>query len=66
MGLMQGLEFICPVGGIINAALERGLILINAGTHVLRFVPPLIVTKENIDDMIIILEACIRSAAEDC
>lgn len=59
LGLMQGLEFSCPVGEIISQALERGLILINAGTHVLRFVPPLIVSKENIDEMTDILEACI-------
>lgn len=55
-GLMQGLVFNRPVGEIINRALENGLILINAGTHIIRFVPPLIITKEDVDRMIDILK----------
>ncbi len=58
-GLMQGLVFDGPVGGTINKALENGLILINAGTNIIRFVPPLIITKENVDEMISILERSI-------
>lgn len=59
VGLMQGLLFDRPVAEIINKALEKGLLLINAGTHIIRFVPPLIITKENVDDMIDILDECI-------
>lgn len=59
LGLMQGLVFNRPVGDIINKALERGLILINAGTDIIRFVPPLVITKENVDDMITILKTCL-------
>lgn len=59
IGLMQGLVFKEPVGPIINKALEKGLILINAGTNIIRFVPPLVITKENVDQMIAILRACI-------
>lgn len=55
-GLMQGLVFDRPVGDIINRALENGLILINAGADIIRFVPPLIITRENVDEMISILE----------
>ena len=40
LGLMQGLVFSIPAGDIINRALEKGLILINAGTNIIRFVPP--------------------------
>lgn len=58
-GLMQGLVFTKPVGEIINKALENGLILINAGTNIIRFVPPLIITKEDVDHMIEILEPCL-------
>ncbi len=61
MGLMQGLVFDRPVGEIITKALEKGLLLINAGTNIIRFVPPLIITKENVDDMIAILDECIWS-----
>ncbi|MCM1026407.1 MAG: aspartate aminotransferase family protein [Roseburia sp.] len=61
VGLMQGLVFDRPVNGIINRALENGLILINAGPQIIRFVPPLVIQKENIDEMVSILEDCIRS-----
>ncbi len=59
VGFMQGLVFTQPVGDIINRALEKGLLLINAGPNIIRFVPSLIITKENIDDMIAILDSCI-------
>ncbi|MBQ2802900.1 MAG: aspartate aminotransferase family protein [Lachnospiraceae bacterium] len=58
-GLMQGLVFDHPVAEIINKALDKGLILINAGANIIRFVPPLIITRENVDEMIAILEECI-------
>ena len=60
VGLMQGLVLNKPVGEIITKALDKGLILINAGTHIIRFVPPLIITKENVDEMIGILRACLE------
>ena len=58
-GLMQGLVFDKPVNEVIRKALDKGLILINAGTHVIRFVPPLVITKQHVDEMIAILEQCI-------
>ena len=61
MGLMQGLVFDRPVADVINKALENGLILINAGPNIIRFVPPLVITKENVDDMTGILDSCLRS-----
>lgn len=57
LGFMQGLEFSIPVGPIIQKALDKKLILINAGTNIIRFVPPLVITKENIDEMIVILDS---------
>lgn len=50
-GLMQGLILDVPVGEVITKSIESGLIVISAGTNILRFVPPLIITKENIDEM---------------
>ena len=64
-GLMQGLVFDCPVRDVIERALENGLLLINAGADILRFVPPLIISKENVDEMIEILESCIEPPEED-
>ena len=55
IGMMQGLVFKMPVGPVINKALEKGLILINAGTDIIRFVPPLVITKKDVDQMIGIL-----------
>ena len=57
LGLMQGLEFSIPVGPIIQKALEKKLILINAGTNIIRFVPPLVITTENVEEMISILDS---------
>lgn len=62
VGLMQGLYFDHPVGPVINQALEKGLMLINAGPDIIRFVPPLIITKDNVDDMLAILEECIYAS----
>lgn len=61
IGLIQGLEFSVPVAPIINKALEKGLVLINAGTNIIRFVPPLVISKENVDEMISILTDSIES-----
>ncbi|MCD7835440.1 MAG: aspartate aminotransferase family protein [Lachnospiraceae bacterium] len=55
VALMQGLVFDRPVAPIISKAIENGLILINAGANIIRFVPPLVITKQNVDDMIDIL-----------
>ena len=45
MGLMQGLEMEIPVGQVAAKALEKGLIIITAGSNVVRFVPPLVIEK---------------------
>ena len=52
MGLMQGLELTIPVGDVSASALEHGLIIITAGSNVLRFVPPLVIEKEHVDEMV--------------
>ena len=62
-GLMQGLELDTPVGPYINAALEKGLILINAGPNIIRFLPALVIGEEQVDEMIGILEACLAQEA---
>ena len=62
LGLLQGLECDKLVAGIINKALDKGLLLINAGTHVIRFIPALTISKENVDEMITILDACLAEA----
>ena len=53
---MQGLEFKDPVKDVVTRAMGNGLILISAGTNIIRFVPPLVITKAHVDEMIEILE----------
>ena len=59
-GLMQGLEFDCEVAPVINKALEKGLVLINAGTKIIRFLPPLVITPEDVDAMLTILKEALK------
>ena len=61
---MQGLVFDRPVAPVIRAAMDTGLILINAGADIQRFVTPLIIEKEHIDEMAEILEQAIRETEE--
>ena len=50
---MQGLVISGrPVGEVVNRALETGLLVISAGSDVLRLVPPLVITREHVDEMI--------------
>ena len=61
IGLMQGLVFDKPVADVINKALEEGLVLINAGSNIIRMIPPLIITKEHVDDMISIFRKWVEN-----
>ncbi|GAB5490279.1 MAG: aspartate aminotransferase family protein [Phototrophicaceae bacterium] len=51
-GLMLGVEMDIEVADIVKAGYEHGLLLVNAGANVLRFVPPLIIEKTDVDQMI--------------
>ncbi len=53
LGLMQGLELTVSPKDIISKALDNGLILFSAGTNVIRFVPPLVITEKDVDEMIV-------------
>ena len=60
MGLMQGVVCAKPVGQVAAKALEKGLIVITAGSDVLRFVPPLIIEKKHVDEMVEKLDAVLK------
>ena len=60
IGFMQGLVFDRPVGPIIADAMDHGLILINAGSNIIRLVPALITEKQHIDEMAQILRGAIE------
>lgn len=63
-GLMQGLVFKDAVGDIINSAMDKGLILINAGSNIIRFLPPLVIQRHHVDEMIGILRECLSERLE--
>lgn len=63
-GLMQGVVCKLPVGKVAAAALEQGLIVITAGADVLRFVPPLVIEKQHVDEMIEKLKKALLSVQE--
>lgn len=56
LGLMRGLELTEPAGSYVLKALEKGVVFMSAGANVIRFVPPLVIRKEHVDEMIKILE----------
>ncbi|MFQ7575135.1 MAG: aspartate aminotransferase family protein [Lachnospira sp.] len=62
LGLIQGLQLSINPKNVIAQALDKGLILFSAGINVIRFVPPLVITKEDVDLMIIKL----REALDTC
>lgn len=56
LGLMRGLELTEEAGPYVLKALERGVIFMSAGANVIRFVPPLVITKDHVDEMTAVLE----------
>ena len=61
-GFMQGLELTIPAGEIILKALDLGLVLMSAGSQVIRLVPPLVITREHIDEMMEKLQQAVELA----
>ncbi|MFZ5969775.1 MAG: aspartate aminotransferase family protein [Bacillota bacterium] len=55
MGLMLGIKLSIETKKVVNKAFEKGLLLVGAGENVVRILPPLNVTKEEIDQAIAIL-----------
>lgn len=63
LGLMQGLVFdteLCKPGDVVKRALDNGLILITAGSDVVRFLPPLVATTKDVDEMILRLRKSLK------
>ena len=58
-GLLIGVELNTAVAPVVAAAREAGLLIINAGETILRIAPPLIVTRDHIDEAVAILRECL-------
>ena len=61
MGLMQGLDLKVPPRDVIAECMKRGLLVCSAGYTVLRFVPPLIVSKDDIDKAAAIVDEALSA-----
>jgi acetylornithine/LysW-gamma-L-lysine aminotransferase len=59
LGLMLGMELRYDVHSIILKTMERGVLMLDAGRNVLRFLPPLVIEKEQIDKTISVLDEVI-------
>lgn len=59
-GLIQGIELTVNPSGVVKKALEEGLIIITAKGNTIRFVPPLIIDKVHVDEMIEKLERALE------
>ena len=56
MGLMQGIELTIPALEVEKKCIEAGMLVVGAGEKVVRFVPPLIITKAHVDEAMAILK----------
>ena len=64
-GLIQGLEFNTVVSPVVsNALMEQHLVLISAGANIIRFVPPLVIEKADVDEMVVRLKAAIKATVK--
>ena len=59
LGLMLGMELRYDVRNIILKTMDRGVLILEAGRNVLRFLPPLVIEKAQIDKTIDVLDAVI-------
>jgi acetylornithine/LysW-gamma-L-lysine aminotransferase len=57
LGLMLGIELKYEVLNVMTKAMEQGVLVLNAGRTIIRFLPPLVITKEQIDKAIAVLDA---------
>lgn len=61
LGLMLGMEFRYDVRNIIMRTMEEGVLILNAGRNVLRFLPPLVIERKQVDRTIHVLDEVIRN-----
>ena len=64
VGLLMGVELSVPIAPVVSAATELGLMLISAGETVLRLCPPLIITQEQIQFALHVIEQAIQHAED--
>lgn len=63
MGLLLGMEMTVEAAPMVNSCLKQGLLLLNAGPNVIRFLPPLNITEELVDSAVAILKKVFKEEA---
>ncbi|MFZ7110609.1 MAG: aspartate aminotransferase family protein [Desulfatiglandales bacterium] len=62
LGLMIGIELKEKAGQYVQQLMDRGIIALLAGATVIRLLPPLVITREEIDSVVQALEEVLRDA----
>ena len=65
IGLIQGIELTVNPTDVIAKCLDNGLILFSAGTNVIRFVPPLVITRDDVDQMMVRLKKALDEVSQN-
>ena len=65
IGLIQGIELTVNPKDVIAKCLDNGLILFSAGTNVIRFVPPLVITSDDVDQMMVRLKKALDEVSQN-
>ena len=60
LGLMIGVEFRFDILNILNKSMDKGVLILDAGRNILRFLPPLVIEKEQIDTVISVLDKVVK------
>jgi acetylornithine/succinyldiaminopimelate/putrescine aminotransferase len=60
---MLGLELRVEVLNVILEAVRKGVLLLDAGRNVLRFLPPFIITEKEVDEVIVVLDEILNGEA---
>jgi acetylornithine/N-succinyldiaminopimelate aminotransferase len=56
LGLLAAMDLVSPVGDLVTACRERGLLVLTAGDNALRLAPPLVVDDAAIDRAVAIID----------
>ncbi len=60
LGLMIGMELRFDVLNILLKSIDKGVLILDAGRNILRFLPPLVIEKEHIDRVVTVLDAILE------
>ena len=60
-GFMWGVDVTCPASDVVARARAAGLLVLTAGEHTLRLLPPLVMTRAELSEGLVVLEEALRA-----